>query len=35
MKKKPSDFERFTEILEGEFLDEAESLKDVTEEQWS
>jgi len=34
MKKKPSVFEKFIEILEGEFLDEAESLKEVTDEQW-
>jgi hypothetical protein len=34
MKKNPSDFEKFADILASEFLDEAESLKDVTEEQW-
>jgi hypothetical protein len=34
MKKKPSDFDKYADILEGEFLEEAEGLKDVSEDQW-
>jgi hypothetical protein len=34
MKKDPKTFDKFVDILEGEFLDTAESLKDVTEGQW-
>ena len=34
MKKKPQDLQKFVDILEGEFLDTAESLKGVTDSQW-
>ena len=34
MKKKPQDLQKFVDILEGEFLDTAESLKSVTDSQW-
>jgi len=34
MKKDPATFEKFITILEDEFLDTADSLKDVSDDQW-
>lgn len=34
MGKKPTDFEKYAQILEDNFLDTIESLRDVTDEQW-
>ena len=34
MKKTPADFQKYVDALEENFLDTAESLVDVTDEQW-
>ena len=34
MKKRPADFQKYVDALEENFLDTAESLVDVTDEQW-
>jgi hypothetical protein len=34
MKKGPNDLDKFADILEGEFLEEADGLKDVSDDQW-
>jgi hypothetical protein len=34
MKKQSNDLDKYADILEGEFLEEAESLKEVSDDQW-
>ena len=34
MKKSPSEFEKYIVVLEENFLEEVESLKEVTDDQW-
>ena len=34
MKKSPAEFEKYIVVLEENFLEEVESLKEVTDDQW-